>query len=159
MTYRLLVIGYGNELRHDDAVGPLAARAVSDWQAPGVKALAVQQLTPELVDVMAHADTVVFVDAGHVANETVCSRLLKPIHRPLPLGHLGDPCELLALAEMIYHRRPEAWLITVPAPNLEFGEGLSVMAERGLAAALERISFLAGPRRVGLPDQARPFTA
>ena len=52
---RTLVIGYGNELRGDDAVGPLVARTAESWQRPGLRALAVQQLTPELAEDIAGA--------------------------------------------------------------------------------------------------------
>ena len=43
MKVRLLVIGYGNELRGDDGVGPWVARSVADWQVAGVEAVAVHQ--------------------------------------------------------------------------------------------------------------------
>src|SRR5947209_7059306 len=36
----VLVIGYGNELRGDDGVGPCVARTVASWQRPGLRALA-----------------------------------------------------------------------------------------------------------------------
>jgi Ni,Fe-hydrogenase maturation factor len=48
----ILVIGYGNELRGDDAIGQWVARAV-----------AAHQLTPELAEDLAHTDYAVFVDA------------------------------------------------------------------------------------------------
>ena len=58
-----LVIGYGNELRGDDAAGPCVARGVADWGRPEVDGLAVHQLTPELAPALAGAEVVVFVDA------------------------------------------------------------------------------------------------
>ena len=64
MKSDLLVIGYGNELRGDDGVGPAAARAVAGWNRPGIVALDVHQLTPELADDVGQAGYVVFVDAG-----------------------------------------------------------------------------------------------
>ena len=50
-----LVIGYGNTLRGDDAVGPRAAAAVHGGGLPGVDALAVAQLTPVLAEPLAAA--------------------------------------------------------------------------------------------------------
>jgi hydrogenase maturation protease len=47
---QVLVLGYGNTLRRDDAVGPLAAEAVAGWGRPGVLALALPQLLPELAE-------------------------------------------------------------------------------------------------------------
>jgi hydrogenase maturation protease len=59
MNTDLLVIGYGNELRSDDGVGPRVARAVAEWRLPGVEAIAVHQLTLELCARMCcnHRDT------------------------------------------------------------------------------------------------------
>jgi hydrogenase maturation protease len=58
-----LVIGYGNDLRGDDAVGPLAATVVAAWDMPGVQVLAVHQLMPELAETLVAADLAIFVDA------------------------------------------------------------------------------------------------
>jgi hydrogenase maturation protease len=138
---RLLVIGYGNELRRDDAAGPFAARAVAAWELPGVEAVAVHQLTPELADLIGEAESVVFVDAGQ--DEVVTRRPLEPSRAAPALGHRGDPRQLLALAEALHGHRPEAWLITVPAPELGFGEGLSAAAEHGLKEAVRQIRGLA----------------
>src|ERR1043165_3956952 len=60
----LLVIGYGNELRGDDAAGPEVARSIAELQLPGVEVLVRPILTPELADNVAQAATVIFVDAG-----------------------------------------------------------------------------------------------
>src|SRR5690242_2835552 len=62
--WSFVVIGYGNDIRGDDAAGPLAARAVAAWGAPGVRALAAHQLTPELAEALAAAELAIFVDAG-----------------------------------------------------------------------------------------------
>jgi hydrogenase maturation protease len=141
MNTRLLVIGYGNELRGDDGVGPRAARAVAAWQLPAVKGLAVHQLTPELAERIAAAECVVFVDAG--PDDVVQTRPIGPSRAAQVLGHTGQPRELLALAEALYGRRAEAWLITLPAPQLGFGEGLSAAAADSLAEVLRQIRILA----------------
>jgi hypothetical protein len=61
--FNLLVIGYGNELRGDDGVGPKTAMAVSEWHFPGVKTMVCHQLTPDLAEPIAAAERVVFIDA------------------------------------------------------------------------------------------------
>jgi hydrogenase maturation protease len=140
MRTRLLVIGYGSELRRDDAVGPRTARAVAAWQLPGVAAIATHQLMPELAEPIAEAERVVFVDAGQ--NETLHIRPIEPNPGASWSRHAGSPQELLALAESLCRRRPESWLITLPAPDLGFGEGLSAAAERGIAEALRQIRIM-----------------
>jgi len=46
---RVLIVGYGNALRSDDALGPLiAARLVEDPRFGGATVVAAHQLTPEM---------------------------------------------------------------------------------------------------------------
>ncbi len=74
-----LIIGYGNEIRGDDAVGPRIAALVNDWKLPAVTALAVHQLPPELAEPIAAAQQVVFVDASADPNvREVQTRPLEP---------------------------------------------------------------------------------
>jgi Ni,Fe-hydrogenase maturation factor len=159
------VIGYGNDLRGDDAVGPLAAAAVAAWDMPGVPALAIHQLTPELAEPLAEADLAIFVDAhvpapapkhgqrspslcvwesgvGDEGAEVVSVHPIEPAAVDSAIGHTGDPRALLALTKALYGRCPIAWSITVPAHSFSFGAGLSPVAERGLAAALQQIRNL-----------------
>ncbi len=142
-----LVIGYGNTLRSDDAAGPLAAEVVRDWALPGVVALAVPQLTPELAEPLASVRLAVFVDARVDSNDGPAGvevSLVEPSETSSPFGHIGDPGSLLALAQAAYGVCPVAWLVTVPAVELGLGEGLSVRASRGLDEALGRIADLLG---------------
>ncbi|HKI36616.1 MAG TPA: hydrogenase maturation protease [Candidatus Baltobacteraceae bacterium] len=145
-----LVIGYGNELRRDDGVGPRVARTVAAWGVPGVLAVALPQLTPELAEAVAGASEVFFVDASAGNDTGVRVRPVRPeVEQPL-LGHTSSPPALLALAEVLYGRRPRAWLVTVPAPDLDFGEELSSAAARGMDEAL---SYLR--RHVGTTSRTR----
>jgi hydrogenase maturation protease len=134
-----LVIGYGNELRGDDASGPCVARRVADWRRPDVGGLAVHQLTPELAPALAGAELVVFVDACvEEAGREVCLRRLKAGPAAV-MGHTSDPPWLLALAETLYGGRPEAWLATIPAADFSLGARLSPTARAGVAVALRQI--------------------
>jgi hydrogenase maturation protease len=140
----VVVIGYGNDLRGDDAVGPLAATAVAEWGAPGICALDVHQLTPELSEVLAAAELAIFVDAcASPEREEIETQLIAPATLDTALGHTGDPRQLLALTKALYGHCPVAWLITVPAQSFELGGALSPTAERGLAAALQELRELA----------------
>ena len=48
----LLIIGYGSELRSDDAAGVVAARELARY---GLRAIPVHQLTPDLAESVAAA--------------------------------------------------------------------------------------------------------
>jgi hydrogenase maturation protease len=137
---KTLVIGYGNTLRCDDGAGVRVAEAVAAWKLPGVATLAVHQLTPEIAGTLAGVDLVLVVDAqlADVDGDVAVSRM-HASSSLRPAGHLSDVRSLLALAEQLYGRSPEAWLIGVPAVDFSIGETLSTTAVRGVEAACQHI--------------------
>jgi hydrogenase maturation protease len=139
----LLVIGYGNTLRSDDGVGPTVAEAVAALNLPGVETLACAQLTPELADPISRAGVVIFVDAAVDGPQEVQLRELEPAGTSQIMAHAADPRTMLALARDVFGRAPEAWWLTIPVTNLEMGEELSLVAQRGMAIAMEEISTIA----------------
>lgn len=139
----LLVIGYGNELRCDDGIGPKVAAMVTEWNCVGVRALACHQLTPELAEPIASARQVVFVDAAADSSGSVQLRQIEPADGAEVMTHAAGPRWLLGLAKQAYGRCPPAWSLTVPTENLGFGEQLSPLAQQGLQIALDKIRTLA----------------
>jgi len=133
----ILVIGYGNEQRGDDAVGALVARAVATWELPDVQAISVHQLTPELAHTLAEARAVLFIDAACCAGEADFTvQAITGLAGHEVGGHGGDPRALLALADALYQRRPPAWWLTIPAERFAFGAELSPTACRGMLLSL-----------------------
>ena len=62
---RILIVGYGNPLRGDDAFGQrVAGRLLQLPPDPAVEILSLHQLTPELMDPLSRADFAIFIDAG-----------------------------------------------------------------------------------------------
>ncbi|MGQ4647854.1 hydrogenase maturation protease [Lyngbya aestuarii] len=144
-----LVIGYGNTLRSDDAVGQQVATEVARWELPLVYSLAVHQLTPELVEKIKIAECVIFVDACPITEEASVVQVhpLKPVTTGnFLLGHTSDPQALLAMSQAVYCYAPLAWLITIPAINFELGETLSPIAQQGVITALEKVRLLVQPQ-------------
>ncbi len=140
-TTALLVIGYGNGLRSDDGIGPKTAEAVAEWDLPGVRTLSCHQLTPEMAVPIAATQRVVFVDAA-VNSNSVDLYELEPASPDQIMAHAPDPCQLLKLAKEIFGRTPAAFLITIPAENLDFGEKISARALEGSREALKKIREL-----------------
>jgi hydrogenase maturation protease len=144
----ILVIGYGNTLRSDDGAGPRVALDLASRDCPGISAIAVHQLTPELADPLAAADLAIFVDARRAdGKQTVELMLIEPAKGMRSAGHASDPQALIALARAVFGRAPECWLVTVPAAEFSLGEGLSAIAACGVAEAIERIIALAAQCR------------
>jgi len=140
---QLLVIGYGNELRRDDGVGPKVAAAVAEWNLPHVHAIACHQLTPELTDAIASAAHVVFVDAALGAGDAVQFCDIEPDENLQVMTHVTNPSALLALARQAFGGCPTASWLTIPVLDVDFGEELSPLARDGFTVALEKIRSLA----------------
>src|SRR5271167_2750694 len=62
----ILIIGYGNLLRGDDATGVLAARELEHYfqDDDEVEVIAAQQLTPEMAEIVSRSSFVLFLDAS-----------------------------------------------------------------------------------------------
>ena len=153
MDSYLLIIGYGNTLRRDDGVGPRVAAAVEKLRLPGVLTMACPQLTPELADPLSQAGAAVFVDASVDKQGPVRIRRLDPSDSSQILAHAADPRVLLALARDAFGRAPQAWMLTIPAKELGFGERLSRPASLGLRDAVRAVRAL--NRRLRVRRRAR----
>jgi len=135
---RTLIIGYGNPLRGDDAVGFLAAeRLLERHHEADLEIIACHQLTPELVDPISRAERVIFIDASVEGEPGAIS--VTPVEPEVAVGlgftHFTTPAGLLAGAQSLYGKAPKATLICIAGQNFEIGDRLSAP----VAAALEKL--------------------
>lgn len=139
-----LVIGYGNTLRSDDGVGQIIANQIAQWQLPGVRSLAVHQLTPELAENIAKADTVIFVDAVATNLEKPASVKIQQLEAEenTSFGHSCNPRSLIAFTQILYGKVIKAYWVLVPAVNFDFGEEFSCLTKREINITLNQIKQL-----------------
>jgi len=123
-------IAIGNTLRRDDG----AAHRVLDLVG-AVGGIRCHQLTPEMAELIAGADRVVFIDADLDPGPARLERLDEGAARGRSLAHFVEPAELVALARQLFGFRGEAWLCRVPGEDFSDGSGLSPLAEANAAAA------------------------
>jgi len=138
---RILVIGYGNTLRRDDGAGPEVARRIEALALPGVDTLEAHQLLPEHAELLSRVDRAIFIDAsvGDCPEEI----RMEPVAPDPDAGfdaHASDPGGMLALAQILFERAPKAWIIPLPAADLDIGEGLSATAEDAVEQAVKLIT-------------------
>ena len=147
----MLIFGWGNPGRGDDALGPALIERIGaaqprhpEWEP--LTLLTDFQLQPEhALDLDGHG-RVLFVDASvSCAPPYVFDRL-----RPQPgfgyTTHAMQPEALLAVFRQVTGREPPpAWLLTIRGHAFELGEPLGAAAQAHLAAAIAFVeSFLAG---------------
>jgi hydrogenase maturation protease len=134
-----LIIGYGNVLRRDDGVGPRIAEKVAELNLPGVSCVTPHQLLPELAELVSRAANVLFIDASVERESGVKLQKVEARDAEPVLAHGSDPPSLLALCERIFNRRPAAWMLSVPAVDLSFGQELTPQANDACSRAFRMI--------------------
>jgi hydrogenase maturation protease len=129
---KVLVIGYGNTLRGDDAAGVKAAELISKHH-PEIICAVVHQLVPELSEQIAECDTVFFIDAQQGITQPNV-RLIKPsMEADQPHTHFISPESLLSLSQQLYQRTPpKAYIAGIPAIEFEFSEELSAQTDQAM---------------------------
>ena len=143
---QFLIVGCGNELRGDDAAGPLVAMTISNWQLDSVSSIAVNQLMPELIDALAHTNYAIFVEscAGTSHNHSVQIDPVVVTERCLRTtrcmaGQLS-PQALLSLAKQSHRNSPQCWTIKIPTERFTFFKELSPIAKTGISQAIKTIN-------------------
>jgi hydrogenase maturation protease len=112
MMTRALILGYGNPLRGDDALGVLAAERLRAL-LPEAEVFTNHQLTPELAAALSQSDAAVFLVAAAMGTPgTVSVTRLAPLPSAASLTHQVSPQALLELAQSLYGHAPRAYLIT-----------------------------------------------
>ena len=142
-----MVIGFGNTLRRDDAVGCRIAQQAERLWSPRIRAIALEQLTPEVATELAEADRAIFVDARPADSSLpICPEAIEPlVQGSASLVHAVTPRFILSLCQALYGRCPKSWMIAVPAADFQFGEGLSAVARESIPQALAVIETLISP--------------
>jgi hydrogenase maturation protease len=168
-----LVIGYGNIHRQDDGVAFAVVNALrcylgqvlldaaetgleqlgsplADADPASVRAAFVLQLAPELLDLAADYDRLVFVDAHvHPEVDGLHSQVARPEYGAAAFTHHMTPGMFLALLEALYHRRPESQVVSVRGHCFDFQVGLSAATAALVQPAVEQIL-----RIIGAPQRA-----
>jgi hydrogenase maturation protease len=135
-----LIVGYGSDLRGDDAAGREVAARLHALGLAGVEVRSLHQLVPELAAELADR-RVIFVDAAVDTTRVDIRRLdLQP--PSWTSTHVLDPEAVLGLAAALEGLPAEAFVVRLPAVSLELGEGLSEASARAVEDAVERIVAL-----------------
>ncbi len=138
MLRRVLLIGYGNTLRGDDALGPMAIERLRSLllnaELAEAEFVSCQQLAPELAERLASCDLALFVDAAcdGDAGTVRVKRLSPEAGDAASLTHHVKPEVLLELANALYGHAPQAMLVTGTGAVFESCEKLSGQGNQAL---------------------------
>jgi hydrogenase maturation protease len=144
----VLLIGYGNPYRQDDRVGHVVAEQVASRcgaQGRGaVRCLTAYQLDLDMVEDLAAADRVYFIDAHTPDYSSEVE--LQQVAPAAPDGfttHVFSPAHLVHLAGTLYGNAPDAFILSVPGASFDMGDDLSpgtaLAAEQAVELLLQHL--------------------
>lgn len=144
----VLVFGYGNPSRGDDALGPEFVRIASERFAGHISRGALEVLTDFQLQVEHALDLegrarVYFVDATASGDGPFSVTRVSAARDATFTTHLLSPASVLhTYLEVVAAPPPECWLLAVGGQDFELGAPMSARAAANLEAALEAFGGL-----------------
>lgn len=138
MTAPILVFGWGNPSRGDDALGPLFVERIEALNLPGVECLTDFQLQIEHALDLEKRERILFVDASLNIEPPFRQRRLSPARDATFSTHAITPEAVMQVyVDLHDDPPPPCTLLAICGECFELGEPLSPAAARHLEAALE----------------------
>ena len=147
----VLILGYGNTLRGDDALGIHAAHALHDFYCTdgGLRVLATSELTFDLAEDISQARMILFIDAAASGLPgKIHSEEIPPADEKVRFTHHWTPQTLLMLAKQMYGIAPSAMILTMAGAANEVGVGLSQEVEHRMPELLGRAKAIVADWRL-----------
>jgi hydrogenase maturation protease len=154
---RVLVIGIGNPLRGDDALGWHAVQQLAHLWGPDAEArflednrclsadgsveiMTCQQMTMDLTELVHEAERVIFIDAS-VKGEpgSLTCQAVSPETPQNLISHQFDAPTLLAAVKALYGACPTAVVISVTASTFDYVEELSAVVAARLPELVSQV--------------------
>ena len=144
----ILLIGFGNPAREDDALGPGFIEKVEKLEIDGVSVDSDYQLTVEDAAAVAEHDIVVFVDASIEGEGAFSFSKLEPKTEISFSSHSVDPAVVIGLARDLFKWDRDAFMLGIRGYSFAmFTEKMTEQAEKNMEAALD---FLVPQLKSGL---------
>jgi hydrogenase maturation protease len=141
MKSQILIFGYGNPSRGDDALGPELLRLLEEDKASGrlpniFETLTDFQLQIEHATDLEGRELVLFVDASVAAEPPFQISRLQPQRDNSYTSHAMSPAAVLAVFEQVADcAPPPTYLLSIPGYDFELGHPLSTTAQEHLSHA------------------------
>ena len=137
---KVLVYGYGNPGRQDDALGNEMVKMIEDWAAEhkikNVETDSNYQLNVEDAEKIAQKDVVVFVDATQEDIHEYKFTHLEPSSKKVEFTmHAVSPEYVLHVCNDLFGKTPKTCLLAIKGYEWDFKEGLSDNAKLNLEQA------------------------
>jgi hydrogenase maturation protease len=138
---RILIYGYGNPGRQDDALGILVSEEIGNWvEKNNIKNIDVDQnyqLNIEDAEKISHYDLVIFADASVNETQTFSYEPLKPDLKTDFTMHSVKPSFIVGLCQQIFGKNPQAYILQIRGYKWELVEKTTRKAKKNLYASVD----------------------
>jgi len=136
----LLLFGYGNPGRGDDALGPEMIARIAQMNIPGVECQNDMQLQVEHVTDLAGSERVLFVDADMSCAAPFEFFKIGAARDDSYTSHAMSPAALLHAYRQVYGKdAPPAFMLRIRGYDFELGDTMSDKAADNLEASMKRV--------------------
>jgi hydrogenase maturation protease len=137
---KILLYGYGNPGRQDDALGIMAIEKIEKWckrkNYSSVHTLENFQLNIEDAYNISQYETIIFIDAARDISEPFEFVPLTESKKVEFSMHSVSPGFVLSLCNQIYETNPNAFILKIKGEEWEFNEPLTANADNNLQSAI-----------------------
>lgn len=138
MTAPILVFGWGNPARGDDALGPLFVERIEALKLPDIDCLTDFQLQVEHALDLAGRQLVLFVDASLATEPPFTLNPVAPARNTHFSSHALSPEAVLQVYAELHDQEPPAtFQLAIRGKTFELGSGLSAAARSNLDVACD----------------------
>jgi len=139
----VLIFGYGNPGRGDDALGPEVVYAVEETGLANTETQTDMQLQVEHITDLEARERILFVDADVACAEPYIFTTLEPEKDGSYTSHAMTPGALLHAYKKVYGvDAPPAYMLRIRGYAFELGDPMGEQARNNLAAAIELVKKL-----------------
>jgi hydrogenase maturation protease len=137
---KLLLFGYGNPGRGDDALGPELIGRIAQLHLADVECQNDMQLQVEHVTDLAGCKRVLFIDADMSCTEPFDFSEIGAVKDDSYTSHAMSPTALLHAYSQVYGKdAPPAFLLRIRGYDFELGDPLTGKASANLERATEKV--------------------
>ncbi|MDD5373194.1 MAG: hypothetical protein PHO62_07180 [Sulfurimonas sp.] len=114
-----VIIGYGNELRGEDAFGVAVIKEMQKFSLKDTKLISVFQLTPEIVLELLDADEIIFIDTCSDEKNHYSLSCSLSEQNGLNLSHHISPKTIIYMLKSLYNRHPNFFIYSMMSSSFD----------------------------------------
>ena len=114
-----VIVGYGNELRGEDAFGVDVIKKLEKFHLKNTKLISAFQLTPEIVLELLEADEIIFIDACNNEKNHYALACSLSVQSRFNLSHHISPKTIVAMLESLYEKHPNFFIYSMMTDSFD----------------------------------------